>query len=220
MVEFLETRALLADGITPAAGPPINAVVGVPITNAVFATYTISDSSGEPGTQWRAEIQFGDGQVDKQLVPVPVGTEFEFEDTHTYTAPGTYTVTVMIAVPGSREPRENVVTTQVTVTSPTPSIGNFKATGLKAKVSEKKTFHWQVAHFSEPHTNARGFSAIVDWGDQSSATPGQIRTQGKGRYAVIGSHRYVTPGVYKVTVTVRDASGREIAAMSAAHVVR
>jgi hypothetical protein len=45
MIEVLETRALLADGIAPAAGAPIGAVAGVPITNAVFATSTVSDPS-------------------------------------------------------------------------------------------------------------------------------------------------------------------------------
>jgi hypothetical protein len=50
-IEILETRALLADGISPAAGPAINAVAGVAITNADFASFTITDSTGEPGSQ-------------------------------------------------------------------------------------------------------------------------------------------------------------------------
>ena len=48
MFEVLEDRTLLADGITPAAGAPINAVAGVPITSGLFATYTVSDPSGHP----------------------------------------------------------------------------------------------------------------------------------------------------------------------------
>ena len=57
-VEVLETRTLLADGITATPGPPIAAAVGVAVTNAVFAAYTVTDPSGEPGTQWRAAHQF------------------------------------------------------------------------------------------------------------------------------------------------------------------
>src|SRR4029077_14552794 len=90
-IELLETRVLLADGITAAAGPPINAVAGMPITNAVFATYTVTDPSGEPGDQWRALINFGDGHSDGPLIPVGKGDGFEFVDTHTYNTPGTYT---------------------------------------------------------------------------------------------------------------------------------
>ena len=59
LVEVLEVRRLLADGITPAAGAPIHAVAGIPITNRVFATYTVSDQSGAAGTQWRAKESRG-----------------------------------------------------------------------------------------------------------------------------------------------------------------
>src|SRR5260221_47552 len=111
-LEVLESRALLADGISPAAGAPISAVAGVPITNAVFATFTVTDPSVN-GSIWRSKISFGDGQVDKNVPSVQVGSGFEFVDTHTYHAPGTYTVTIMIAQPGSHKPNDNTVTTQV-----------------------------------------------------------------------------------------------------------
>ena len=117
MVEGLEARALLADGITPAPCADINAVAGVPITNAIFATYTVSDPSGAPGTQWRAQINFGDGQTTKQVPPIQDGSVFDIDATHTYSAPGTYTVTVMIAVPGSSTPNDNTVTLTVNVAS-------------------------------------------------------------------------------------------------------
>src|SRR5947209_5155600 len=119
-VDSLENRVLLADGITPLGGPPISALVGVPITNAILATYTVSDPSGQPGDQWRAHINFGDGQDDGPVIPVQKGAEFDFIDTHTYNAPGTYTVKVMIAEPGSHTPNDNIVETQVNVTTGTP----------------------------------------------------------------------------------------------------
>src|SRR5882757_1840036 len=68
-IEVLEGRALLADGIAPSAGLPINATAGAPITNAVLATFKVTDSSGEPGSQWRALIGFGDGQFDRLVAP-------------------------------------------------------------------------------------------------------------------------------------------------------
>jgi PKD repeat protein len=254
MFEVLEARALLADGITPSPGAPISAVAGAPITNAIFATYTVSDPSGAPGTQWRAEIQFGDGQVSKQTVPVQDGSVFDIEATHTYSAPGTYTVTVMIAVPGSHKPNDNTVTMQVTVTSPTPttptptpttptptpttptptpttptptpttptptpttppsSIGLFQASGLSGRAKVARTIHKAIARFSDPNTLPTQFGASIDWGDQSGSTPGQIKRQGKGRYVVVGSHRYQAPGAYQVTITIRDAAGDVIAAHS------
>ena len=108
----VESRELLADGITATGGSTITAAPGVAITNAVFATYIVSDSSGQPGTQFRAKISFGDGQVDKKVVTVQAASGFQFVDSHTYQTPGTFTVTIMIAVPGSHRPNDNVVTTR------------------------------------------------------------------------------------------------------------
>lgn len=229
-VEMLEDRALLADGITPLGSPPISALVGVPITDAIFATYSVSDASGEPGDQWRAHISFGDGQDDGPVIPVQKGAEFEFVDTHTYNLPGTYTVTVMIALPGSHSPNDNIVETQVNVTAagqtppptptPPPPSSQFKASGLRIRASTGKQFNGIVALFGDPHTRAQDFNAVVDWGDGSGSSPGRIRTRGSGRFAIGSVHRYIAPGIYHVTVTIQDMAGREIAALSSARVIK
>jgi hypothetical protein len=222
MIEVLEDRTLLADGISPVAGAPINAVVGVPITNAIFTTYTVSDPSGAPGTQWRAQINFGDGQpAAKMVVPIQDGSVFDIESTHTYTAPGNYTVTVMIAIPGSNTPNDNIVTTQVDVSSPPPpsSIGPFQSSGLNGRTRAGGSFHKPIARFADPNSTPGQFGALIDWGDQSGPTPGQIKRQGRGRFEVVGMHRYPAPGVFPVTVTIRDAAGQVIAAHGSVTVV-
>ncbi|MFI5455660.1 MAG: hypothetical protein ACHRXM_09430 [Isosphaerales bacterium] len=222
-VEVLETRALLADGITATPGLPIAATVGIPITNAVLASYTVTDPSGEPGTQWRALINFGDGHSDGPLIPGENGGSFQFVDTHTYNAPGMYTITVMIAVPGSQKPNDNRVTTQVTVSSSTttpPPPAPLDGSGLNSRVRENKTFRGNVARFGEPHTKAEEFQAIINWGDQSAPTPGLIHARGRGRFVVVGSHRYVTPGVYHVAVKIQAESGRELVTESLVRVVK
>jgi Bacterial Ig-like domain (group 2) len=120
-VEVLEDRILLADGINPSPGPPITGAPGVAVTNAVVATYTIADPSGNPGTKWRAKVAWGDNTSDdKKLAPtqLPDGS-FEFLDSHTYATAGTYTVTVNIAVPGSHKPNDNTVTTTATIKAQT-----------------------------------------------------------------------------------------------------
>ena len=223
--EVLELRALLADGISPAPGPALHAVAGVPLSNAVFATYTVTDPTTGPGDQWRGLINFGDGQVDGPRVPTAQGAGFAFVDTHTYRSPGIYTVTVMIAVPGSHQPNDNTVTTTVTVTAtaggstptPTPPAAP-KAAGLTMKAKAERTFHGRVATVVEPGATARGFTALVDWGDQSPPVPGRVRPLGQGRFAVIAAHRYAAPGSYVVDATIRDASGRQLIAASRMHV--
>jgi hypothetical protein len=225
MIEVLETRTLLADGITPAAGAHLNGTAGVALTSVVVASFTVTDPSVN-GAIWRAKVDWGDHSApDKNVLAtaLPNGS-FEFLDSHTYAAAGTYTVTVMIAQPLSHKPNDNTVTTQVTVTAPTPtptpsptpppSIGAFQSSGLTAKAKVNKTFRASVARFSDPHTKPQQFSAVIDWGDQSGSTPGQIRRNGNGRYLVAGVHRYGTPGTFQVTVTIRDATGDVIAAHS------
>ena len=231
MTEVLESRALLADGITPAGVSPLTAVVDVPLTNAIFATYTVSDPSGEPGTQWRALINFGDGHIDGPVIPVEKGSEFEFVDTHTYTAPGVYTVTIMIAVPGSHQPNDDTVTTKVTVTTsspisnppptpPPPPPPHLSASSVKLKARVNKTFHGQVAGFKEPGTKAREFQATIDWGDNSLPTIGQIRARGAGRFQVVGFHRYAERGVFHIAVRIAEADGETVVTNSTARVIR
>jgi len=234
-IEILESRALLADGITVVPAPSLTAVVGIPMNNVVFATYTVTDPSGEPGTQFEGLINFGDGKADGPLIPVEKGSEFEFVDTHTYKLPGTYTVMILVAIPGTHEPNNNTVTTQVTVTSsagtptptPTPTSPTspppppvLRATGLNLKTREDKAFHGSVANFSEVHANAHNFSALIDWGDMTTPTSAQIRPRGDGRFAVIGSHRYVTPGIYHPTIVIRDALGQQIIVQGRVRVVK
>jgi hypothetical protein len=209
----------------------MSAVAGTTISSAVFATYSVSDPSGLPGNKWRAKISFGDGQVDKNVVPIQTASGFEFVDSHTYTRPGTYTVTVMIAVPLSHMPNDNTVTTQVTVTpqSPTPSptptgtppsaIGNFRASALNVRAKANATFRGNVARFSDPKTRAQQFQAMIDWGDASAPTGGQIRTQAKGRFLVVGAHRYLQAGSFQATVTIVSATGLEIAAVDSVQVI-
>jgi hypothetical protein len=236
-IEALESRTLLDGGISAAAGPPIHAVAGVAITGAVFATFTITDVTGEPGTQWRALIVFGDGQNDRLVAPVLAGDQFEFLDSHTYKAPGTYDVTVMIAIPMSGNPTGNVVTTQVTVTAPTSTCSptpvpspsptpppstptsNFTASGLPLETPANRTFRRPLASFSAPGARAGQFHASIGWGDGSALVRGQVEGRGNGRFTVVGAHRFRQPGTFAVTVTIVDAAGHTVTAQSWATVL-
>jgi hypothetical protein len=222
---MLESRALLADGISPTPAPALHAVAGIPLSNAVFATYTVTDASSGSGAQWRGLINFGDGQVDGPLVPAEKGAGFAFIDTHTYSKPGTYTVTVMIAIPGSHMPNDNTVTTTVTVsassttptspgptpTSPPPPI----ATGIRLRTGANRPFLGPVARLSGLQAGVHQLAALIDWGDDSPPAAGLIRSRGHGHFQVIGSHSYALPGKYTVLVTIRDPDGPLLAESTA-----
>jgi hypothetical protein len=233
MVQALEGRALLADGIVATAVPPIQAVAGVALNDAVFATYMVSDPSGEPGTQWRALINFGDGQKDGPIIPVEKGSEFEFADSHTYRTPGVYKVTVMIAVPGSFMPNDNTVTTTVTVTTsgsnpnpppttplPPPPPAHLSALGTRLKARVDKRFHGPVAAFRQLGTRAGEFQAVIGWGDDSPPEIGTIRARGGGQFVVRGSHRYAQRGVFHILVGIAGADGQTVETKGIARVIR
>jgi uncharacterized protein YjdB len=382
VIEILERRALLADGIAPQPGPQLVGKPGVPFTNVPVASFTVTDPSGSPGTKWNAEIIWGDGSPISKRVPATAGpnSTFQILDTHTYNTAGTFTITVMIAVPGSHLPNDNIVTTTAVVQNPatlssikvtpanpslslgtmqqftatgtfsdsstqdvtaqvawsssnpaaatinggglvtavapgtsvisatlngvtgftgltvstatltsivvspanptiafggaqqftaagtfsdksvrdltaqvawsssTPAVAAISSTGLATGVAQGtttitaalndvagsttatvspappppfpvvglhfrakvfKTFNRFVSYFKEPHTKTRDFHAVIDWGDNSKKPLAHIHSEGDGRYAVVGMHRYVKPGVYHVTVTVRDPHGRK-----------
>ena len=87
-----------------------------------------------------------------------------------------------------------------------------------AKVNKK--FHNRVARFSEAGAKPASFTVSIDWGDQSTPTGGQVRKMGKNRFSVIGSHRYLTTGVFMVMATIRDQAGHESDTMSTLTVSR
>jgi hypothetical protein len=55
---------------------------------------------------------------------------------------------------------------------------------------------------------------LIDWGDGTSPTFGHIRRKGKGRYAVVGSHRYLTTGIFQVMAMIQNQAGQQADAMS------
>jgi hypothetical protein len=54
---------------------------------------------------------------------------------------------------------------------------------------------------SVPNTTASDYTATVNWGDGSAASPGAITSNGNG-FTVSGSHTYNNAGSYTITVTI------------------
>ena len=123
----------------------------------------------------------------------------------------------MIALPGSHQPDDNDVQTQVTVTGSGPgstALPPFTARGLNLRGREGRTTRGSVAAFTEPSSQPQQFQAVIDWGDGSGPSAGQVRRTGKGRYSVIGAHIYRgPPGSFTIRVTIRkDAAKRTVEA--------
>jgi hypothetical protein len=85
---------------------------------------------------------------------------------------------------------------------------------LEIHTHARRTFHGRLARFSEPRMSARSFLATIDWGDGSPLSSGRVLGRGKGRFVVLGAHRYLGPGAFPVTITIQDATKGDIAAVS------
>ena len=79
-------------------------------------------------------------------------------------------------------------------------------------------FSGPVADFGDAdgNTDATAYSATIDWGDGTAASPGVIG--GGSVFHVYGTHTYAAAATYRVTVSMVDQDGAAATVMSAAHV--
>jgi hypothetical protein len=72
-------------------------------------------------------------------------------------------------------------------------------------VAEATLFDGAVASFTDddPSANAGSFTATINWGDGSPATPGTIGAS-EDTFFVLGQHTYADEGAYTVKVTISD----------------
>ncbi len=76
--------------------------------------------------------------------------------------------------------------------------------------TEGKSFPFLVASFldSDPNARSNNYTAVIDWGDGSSTSPGSIAAQGfvggLPLFDVTANHNYHDAGTYQVVVTITD----------------
>jgi PKD repeat protein len=187
-------------------------------------TYTASidwgDQSTSPGTVTATTWDVG-------------GNDYVVSGTHTYATAGQYTVTITIAAPDGS-------TTATTATATVqPEAQNLVVSGLDFNASPGSAFSGTVAYFFDGNSNpgwpapvssaarAAGkpsakaptkakdstatYTASIDWGDGTTATPGTVSAVGPGlagaSYTVAGTHTYTKAGQYTVTITITAPDG-------------
>lgn len=171
-VEILEPRTLLVAGITAHGVGTIMAMPGVPLSNVTVATFTVDDPSSVPGLQRLAHIEWGDGQIDKRIVPVALGGNlFAIRGTHTYSSTGNFTIVVKISVP-MMPTTINTVTDQAVVANappPTPVRRHVESDIDGNGQSDLVVFNPATAVWSIRLTNPSGTALAVPFG-----SPGEI----------------------------------------------
>jgi len=171
---------------------------------------------------YAATIAWGDGSTTPgTVIAAPTGG-FEVRGGHTYAEQGSFAGGVTITNAGL-----GVVVGLDAAVADAP----LRAAGLTQTATAGTPFTATVATFTDVQpelTNEAGtplgdYSATVDWGDGSSlgrfnlgVSDGTVAVAFRSGQAfdVTGSHAYLTPGVFTVTVTVNDNGGSSAQAQS------
>ena len=84
-------------------------------------------------------------------------------------------------------------------------------TVLPFATQEGQAYAGAVGSFtsSDRLQTAAQFSAIVDWGDGTTPTPGTV-SGAAGRFALAGNHTYANPGTYRLAITLVDTDGSAV----------
>ncbi|MBI4197851.1 MAG: PKD domain-containing protein, partial [Chloroflexi bacterium] len=167
------------------AGPDLGGVEGSPVSLS-GATFT------DPGVldTHTAAINWGDGVTTPGAVNDAAHT---VSASHVYADNGVYTVTVTVTDNGGVSGADSL-TVKIANVAPVVSAA------LDATAIANVSFTKFLATFTDPGAGDT-HKATVDWGD-GSVTAGQVSSG-----VVYGTHKYTKPGLYTVTIIVKDDDG-------------
>lgn len=209
---------------------PVLAAIDVSLVAGVPSLVTVgafTDVGGpEPIGNYTATIDWGDGTAPSAGAISLSGSTFTAHGTHTYAQASTpehtgglgyYVVMVTVVDNNGFSTLSNIATSKATVTArPVTPHGGFTVTATAGQASGLQT----VATFTDPGgpDPLGDYSATIDWGDGTAATPGTI-TLGGSTFTVQGSHTYAAApadGRFIIHTTIRHLTATDAIAVSEA----
>jgi hypothetical protein len=189
---------LVAEATVSAAGLSVAATEGSALAGTV-ATFT-DPGSPDPGTSFSASINWGDSTAATPGNVSGSGGSYSVSGSHTYAEDGTYNPVVMVWEIGIPNSTASATSTAVI------SEATVSAAGMTLNPTESLALSGAVATYSDPGSPDLGpaFSASINWGDGTSATPGKV-TGSSGSYTVTGTHTYAEDGTYQATITAWES---------------
>jgi hypothetical protein len=172
--------------------------------NTLLDTLTVP-TNATPGAAVFAGELFTQAIVTNVLLTLGDGVIFKFDGT-TLTAGGVNTSTNNLVAVDDWAFAEPVPTTNgIAITS--GAAGTLNAPPI-ATASIGRNFTGVVANFSDldPNGNTHDFTAVVNWGD-GHLTNGTIAADGRGGFSVTGTHTYLAPGPFPISVDIADFGG-------------
>jgi hypothetical protein len=204
------TGAVVADAPLTAHGAAVQPTAGV-VFQGTVASFMDADPTAS-SADFTATLAWGDGQSSGGTIVQDGAGAFHVQGSHTYAREGHYTVAVTLHDVGG-------ATTGVP-SGATVADAPLTPTSQVVQATAGAAFESTVASFSDadPTATPRDFTASIDWGDGQSSAGTVVAAN--GGFAIQGSHRYGTEGVYTIAVHLSDAGGSSAAATSTAHVAR
>jgi RHS repeat-associated protein len=213
--------AQISDPSLTVEGTSLTASAGQALGTVTVAT--ISDPyPGDDPSAYTATIDWGDGTAPEPGSVINNSGSLEVEGDHTYAQAGAFTT--VVAVRDEKGLAEHA-SGDVTVSGDTSSSGSSSGTappGGYIQVSSVPIGGIEgqelapapgvvVASFTNDSLLSMGCSgcnqAMIDWGDGTAATAGEVVANSDGSFDVYGEHTYTEEGTFAVGVTVHDGIG-------------
>jgi hypothetical protein len=209
-VEGLKSRVVLDAGLTPGTS-----TAGTLVTGASLVSFT-DGASPLPANDYTATINWGDGTplsggtISESGTTFTVAGSHDFGRTSSAQPGGVYTVTVVITGDGQQ------VSTTTTATFGGLNFIAFEINPvlpielapLEALAGSPTSGIGLGPFEAIPTPDPTAYTAVVDWGDDSTPTAATIGAAGNGvLVAGTSGHTYAIGGNYDVTLTPRDSEG-------------
>ena len=156
-------------------------------------------------------INWGDGKTSVGTIVAEGGGVFDVTGSHVYASPTLAGIpdTISIAVT-DQWGGKTTITNSMTITAAALTFTPLSLpTNPATPITEGKSFTSDVSLFTSANASATAgeYSAAISWGDGTPIDTGTIKEDGTGVFHVSGTHTYLTPGVYTITIAIRVVDG-------------
>jgi hypothetical protein len=175
-----------------------------PSTSLTYSGQTGSFNDGDldiSPSHFQVQLAWGDGSTSTGSISYNA-SQFVVSGTHTYAANGNYSVTNTITdlLDGSTATVTSMVmVNQFSMLSVT---GASNLTGSEG-VSLSNLTVASLSDSDNNHSASAYANSTINWGDGSAATSATVT--GSGPFTVAGTHTYVEPGTYSITINAQDS---------------
>ena len=206
------------DGFTPQGSPTIAgaATAGTP-TGPLQIVVLTPTGIGAPSPDARfysARVNWGDGTPTEPASVAASGASAVAIQTsgHIYSTPGQYRVSYTLGDAGAPSLIQGVVSEQAlgfarSLAATNPSLAATSGTA-GTPVDSGATISLMVANptgLASVAPDARDYSAAIDWGDGTPATPASVANNGPDLLIGSAGHTYAAPGQYSINLVLSDA---------------